>query len=146
GANLLYVTESGRTTADTVTLTATAISSNALPAPLTYRATGGSFGGGFFLITGAGNDTVFIRGTAAGSAPLVYTGAGDDDVYVTGPAGTLDTLAGGLVLDAGPGANSLLVSAVGSAAADTVTLTASSVSGTAVPFALNYLASGGGTF
>src|SRR5262249_42447608 len=112
GANLLYTTEAGRTAPDTLTLTASTIAS-AAAATLTYRATGGSFAAGFFLIAGAGGDTVFIQGTAAGSAPLVYTGPGDDAVYVTSAAGTLDLLAGDLVVDEGPGANSLNVSEAG---------------------------------
>jgi hypothetical protein len=94
---------------------------------------------------GAGNDIVFVRSTAAGTTTQVNAGGGDDTLLVSSVPGTLDTFAGKLTLDAGPGTNALYVISTGRSAADSVVLTDSFVGSGVVPFLVNYRA-GGGTF
>jgi hypothetical protein len=92
---------------------------------------------------GAGADTFIVHGTAAGTAVQVNGGAGDDTFVVTSAADRLDTFAGPLAVDGGAGSNELFVTEIGSSIADTVTVTATALSGTAVPWHIDYTATGG---
>jgi hypothetical protein len=90
-----------------------------------------------------GDDTLFVTGTAAGTAVHVLGGAGDDTIVVTSAAGTLNTFASPLAVDGGAGANQLQVTEINSSVADTVTVTATALSGTTVPWHVDYTATDG---
>src|SRR5438105_3746801 len=111
GSNLLAVSEGGSTAGDAVTVSASSIISSVVGFTVNYSATG-TFGGGVFLLTGSGNDTVNVQGTVAGLTSIT-TGAGDDFVNVGSAAGRLDTLAGALSVAEGGGVNALAVSDAG---------------------------------
>jgi hypothetical protein len=110
---------------------------------LNYKATGGTFGRGIFLLTGAGADTVYVQGTLAGGVTFVLTGGGDDTIAVTSAANTLDGFAGLLVLDAGAGANLLFVSEAGRAVGDMIGVASTSIASTGTGFAMTYISTGG---
>ncbi len=148
GTNNLTVDFSSETAADVVYLTATAIHANGLGAGnVYYRATGGNFGGAVTLSLGSGGNRVFLQGTQAGAPTLVQTGSGDDTVVVSSdpnPAlGQLNTFAAPLTLDAGAGANLLLVSEAAKATSDTVWVTDHGVAFDGEQFTLFFRATGG---
>src|SRR5262249_27784455 len=103
GPNQLYVTEQGRAAGDQVALTPPSMSSAVVPFTLNYYASGGTYDRAVLLVTGAGNDTLYVLGIAFET--LLFTTDGNDAVNVSSTAGTLDTLGALLVLDAGTGAN-----------------------------------------
>jgi hypothetical protein len=148
GANVLIVSEAGSTVADGVVLTTNAIgSSQRTFAQITYAASGGTFSN-VVLRTGGGNDVINVQGTAANVAlTSVDSGSGNDTLIVSSTsdaAGVLTGIRGPLAIDAGPGANVLIVSEAGSAVADGVVLTANAISSSRGTFAqINYAASGG---
>ena len=61
------------------------------------------------LHLGAGADTATVRSTAAATITSLLLGDGADSVIVSGVDGTVNSLAGTLILDGGAGANTLLV-------------------------------------
>src|SRR5439155_1689298 len=61
GSNLLYVNGVGQTANDTAVVTFNALFAASMPAPVVYTATGGTFGQGVILVTGSGNDSVFVQ-------------------------------------------------------------------------------------
>jgi hypothetical protein len=139
----LNVSEAQATAPDTVTVTDHSLVSTGVGFTVNYQTVNGSFAA-VNLTTGEVGDTVFVQGTAAGTATAVNTGAGDDTVYVSsavGGAGDLSGLKGPLAVDGGPGSNFLTVSEAGAAGADTVTVTDHSVSGPG--FSVAYRATGG---
>ena len=147
GSNTLNVSESGSSTADTVLVTNSQISSTVVPFTINYQATGGTFAGGINLSTGSAADTVNVQSTLTGGTTSINTGGGNDTVNVSSNAptdtGNLAGLAGTLSINAGAGSNTLNVSESGSSTADTVLVTNSQISSTVVPFTINYQATGG---
>ena len=127
GNSLLYVTEAGSTTPDTVYLTASAVISGlGTFAPISYTtAAGGTFGNGVFLVLGSGGNFLQVYSTAAGDIYGLYTGAGNDTIAVTSPTSTLNTMAGPFAIEAGSGSNLLYVSDAGDATPDSVFMGAS---------------------
>lgn len=129
-----------------LSLTHDTVRGNAMSGGISYRATGGSFGDGVTLHLGDDNDTVFVQGTLRDAPTLVQTGGGDDTILVSSDPdlsrGSMHTLAAPLTIDAGTGANRLVVSAaVGPA--DRYWLNAHGVAGTTVPFRVFFSATGG---
>jgi uncharacterized delta-60 repeat protein len=143
GTDLLYVSEAGSTSPDTMSLNSSYVSTTS-GLFMTYTATGGNFGAGVFLVTGSANNNVRVLGTAAGSINGIELGDGNNTVVVTSQTGTLDTMAGKIGVQGGTGNNLLYVSDAGSTRPDQLF-----VSGVAVQsagFFLSYAASPGGTF
>jgi hypothetical protein len=120
-------------------------------APISYLASGGTFGGGVNLYTGAGDDFVNVQSTLAGTPTAVNTGAGDDTIVVSSSTdasgngnGVLSLVQGPLTIDGGGGTNQLIVSDAASASADAVTFTDHSITSDVGEFApISYQASGG---
>ncbi len=105
------------TLANSGTLTATTLTGLGLGGTFTY--------GGFETVTlglGSGNDSLSIRSSAAGAVTTVRTGNGVDTIDVSSDApanaGTLDLLAGHLVLDGQAGADVLNLSDAGDTVAN----------------------------
>ncbi|MBH5399906.1 LEPR-XLL domain-containing protein, partial [Bradyrhizobium sp. CNPSo 4010] len=67
---------------------------------------------------GATADSVNVRSTTAGMTTTVNLGGGNDSVVVSGLDGTLNAIAGALVLDGGTGTNTLTVDDHGDTAAN----------------------------
>jgi len=150
GSNRLEVSEAAATTGDTFFMTNSLIYSNAVGGfkVISYQATGGTFGGGVSLYTGQGDDIVNVQSTRADATTYVNTGGGNDFVLVSSnPSGngTLAGINGPLAIDEGTGTNRLEVSEAAATTADTVSMTASLISSTAVgSFApISYQATGG---
>jgi hypothetical protein len=144
GSNELVINESGRTAPDTVVLTDSWIGGEVVPFLVSYTATGGSFGRGVLFSTGSGDNLVSVWSTAAGAPLTVRGGAGADSFYVgAADEGLPDAFAGPLTIDGGGGANLLAVSTIHSTTAVAFTLTGSTLTGTSLPFALSYTATGG---
>jgi hypothetical protein len=145
GSNSLTVTQANLTAPDNITLTSSSISDSLAHFLINYQATGGSFGGGVTFQGGSGNNVVNVQSTLAGATTTVRTGASADTIIVSSnlsaAAGVLSGLAGPLMIDAGGGANTLIVSEAASTKADSVIMTASTITG--VSFALTYQATGG---
>jgi Ca2+-binding RTX toxin-like protein len=139
GVNRLTVDETPPAAVNNVvTLRSASVAGTLLPNGVTYQATGGTFGGGITLKTGAGKDTVNVRDTLPGVVTAVNTSGGDDSVNVSSDApangGTLDGIRGTLSIDEGPGANTLNVSDRGATAGNAhVAIGAGTVSGLAGP-------------
>jgi hypothetical protein len=74
---------------------------------------------------------------------VVNTGAGNDQIVVGSASATLNTFAGPLGLDAGPGANSLVVNDSGDAFTNVLNVAAGVIYSTVEPFVLYEAASGG---
>jgi hypothetical protein len=147
GSNQLNVDLSTVTAAQTVYVTSQGVSSTALGAPLTYQDTGGTFSKGLNVTTGAGNDTVVVQSTAAGTPTVVNTGAGNDTIDVASTtnlaASVLSGLAGPLTIDAGPGANTLTVSDAGSTSTNAYFITGSAIGPSDSPNAIWFKSTGG---
>jgi hypothetical protein len=154
GSNQLAVSDAGEDAWEAVAVTGTTVILNIalrpgeerrslLDFPISYTATGGTFGQGVYVKTSDGNASVLVEGTAAGAPTFVATGTGNDALTVQSPAGPLSTLAGPLFLDAAAGSNSLFVSEAGSATADTVIVTSSAISSSVLGFTIAYQAAGG---
>ena len=146
GTNGLVVSEAASTTADTVKVTSSTISSAVVPFSVTYQATGGTFNNGVLLLTGSAADHVNIESTAANAPFYAFTGAGNDVIVVSSIAdgsGVLSGIAGAVFVDAGSGANSLGVSDQGNAAGSTVNVYSSSIVSSAAPASISYQATGG---
>jgi hypothetical protein len=143
GTNLLYVSEAGNTSPDTMSLNSTYISTTS-GLFMTFTAPGGNFGAGVFLVTGSANNNVRIFGTAAGSINGIELGNGNNTVVVTSAAGTLDTMAGKIGVQGGTGTNLLYVSDAGSTRPDQLFVSGVAVQGAGL--FLSYAASPGGTF
>ena len=165
GANTLNVSDAGDATANTGTLTATALTGLGMTGGITYgtvETLNIALGSGAdqFTIqsthsnttnvhTGAGADTVDIR-TIAG-VTTVNAGDSDDTLNVSSDApahlGNLDGIAATLTMDAGAGANTLVVSDYAGATANAnVGVTANQITGFAGPsdnVAINYAATSG---
>jgi hypothetical protein len=117
GSNTLNVSESGISTADTVLLTSSQISSFVIPFSVNYSATGGSFGGGVYLTTGSGNDIINVQSTLSSATTTVNAGGGNDQINVlsTGASSTVNLFgdAGANTFDlGGPHAGSGILSAI----------------------------------
>jgi uncharacterized delta-60 repeat protein len=145
GSNLLYVSEAGSSTADTLSLSATCVQSTAGFA-LSYTATGGTFGRGVFLVTGSANNTVRIYGTAAGSVNGINLGNGDNTVVITSPTATLSTMAGRTGVQGGSGNNLLYISDAGSTRPDNFFISGVSVQDPSTGFFVSYATGPGGSF
>jgi hypothetical protein len=152
GSSGLIVSEGGNANPDQVVLTAVSLTSGLSTfAPINYVASGGSFGGGIALYTGAGDDFVNVQSTRAGTATAVFTGVGNDTIVVSSSTdatgngnGVLSLLQGPLTIDAGGGANQFIVSDVANASADAVTFTDHSITSDGGEFApITYQATGG---
>jgi hypothetical protein len=144
GANQLYVSESGQTAADTVTLADGWLASSAAPSLVHYTATGGTFSRGVVFVSGSGNNTVSVPSLTALGPTLAFGGAGNDTFLVTlpAPAGPAAIPPGTLTIDGGGGSNQLSLTE-STTAADTLYLTGNAVVSTASGFALSYAATGG---
>ncbi len=81
GTNLLLVSEAASTTADTVSITSSAINFAAETFTLTYQATNGSFSG-IQVASGTGNSTLTVQSQPAGTALSVYGNGGSDTFQV----------------------------------------------------------------
>jgi autotransporter-associated beta strand protein len=140
GVNTLTLNEAGSSTADTVTVTATSVSSTVAGSVHYASIQQLTFDGG-----NAGN-TFLVQGSAAGTPVTLNTGNGNDVVYVSSSVGNFGTLAGllgALTVNAGGGSNTLVVSEAGRSSADTVLVTSSSLSSTVGSrFTINYTATG----
>jgi hypothetical protein len=147
GTNSLALDFSALTGGDTVFITKDTVTSVGLPGPIHYTATGGTFGGGLTVTTGAGNDIVYVQSTALNTPTLVQTGAGDDSVIVSSDPGlrngVLNGLAGRLTIDAGPGKNSLVLSDAAQGVGNQVWVTDHAIAGVQVPFSVSFKATGG---
>jgi len=133
-ANLLHVSDAGDADADTdVRIDAGSVRGLA-PADITYRATGGSFGGGIEVRGGSGGNTFTVTGVSPDAVTALHAGAGAatrDSVAVQLTGGTgllvahgqagddvLDAAASmiGVVLDGGAGGDEV----TGGSGADTL--------------------------
>ena len=128
GFDVVTFDDTGDTAANTGTLAATTLSGLGLGGTLTY--------GTFELVTlalGSGGDALRIHSTAGGALTTVRTGAGIDTIDISSDApanaGTLNLLAGHLVLDGQAGDDTLNASDAGDTAPNTGTLTATSLTG-----------------
>jgi hypothetical protein len=114
GSNTLVSDLSSLPQNNTVTVTKAGIGDTAALLALYYQATGGTFGGGVIVKTGAGNDLVDVKSTLAGAPTSVYTGAGNDVLMAgssTNPTqSVLAGIASPVILDGGAGANSVTAS------------------------------------
>jgi hypothetical protein len=125
--------------ADTLTITATAVIRNGISVGYT----------GLESVTvdaGDGDDIINVQGTASTTPVIVLGGLGNDTFIVSSNisgAGDLSQLRSPLAIDAGAGSNVLYVSEATSAVGDNVSVSASQLHGTAVPFTINYTATGG---
>jgi hypothetical protein len=146
GINTLIVSEAGFDGSEALTVTGSAVVSTAQNFAILFGATGGTFGGGVRVQTGAGADTVQVRGTAANAPLSVFTGGGDDAIQVYAAASTGSTLQSTVGIDAGPGTNSLFVSEADYIGGDSLALLPGTVRSTGLGFAISYGATGGGTF
>jgi hypothetical protein len=151
GSNGLVVNDMGSSAADTATITGATVtvSRAALTVTVNYTAAGGSLD--LYVATGAGNDLVNVRGTAANATTIVTTGAGNDGVMVgsaSDATGVIDNLLGLLFLDLGGGVNGLVINDMGGTTTDGVVLTATSVrlGKMSSLFAVSYAATGGTLF
>jgi hypothetical protein len=77
-----------------------------LGVPIVYLATGGTFGQGVFVQTGAATDLVSVMSALPGVTTAILTGPGNDTVNVSVPS---DVGYNGLALNGGPGIDSLNV-------------------------------------
>jgi hypothetical protein len=133
GLTGLVVNDMGSTVNDAVTVNgaqltvAKAVGPGAQTFTLNYAASGTLV---LNVQTGAGNDAVNVRGTAANATTVVGTGAGDDGVIVGSTSdigGVVDNLLGPLSVDLGGGTNGLVVNDMGSTTTDGVVLTGTSI-------------------
>jgi len=146
GSNTLFVSESGSSVADTLSLSATGVQSTATGFSLSYEALGGNFGGGVYLVTGSAANTVRIYSTSAGSNNGIELGNGNNTVVVSSPTQTLDTMAGPIGIQGGTGDNLLYLSEAGSTVADSLYVSGVSVQSKITGLFVSYAASPGGTF
>jgi filamentous hemagglutinin len=146
GSNLLAVSDYGGTTSDNVGVTESAIYSFSKPFTILYGATDGDLSGGIFLYTGSGNDTVSVQGTAAHAGTQIFTGAGNDTISIGSSTGFLNHLFGPVAIDAGPGANTLIVNEFGETFGDTLQVTANAVLSAGNPDGAIYFGASGGSF
>ena len=136
-ANRLIVDDSGSTSPETATITASSLTglSNGT-AEIDYSATDGNF------TDGANNDGILIKGDSAsgtydiqstqkGSTTKVVAGSGNNTFLVTSVTGSLTSgIAGLLAIDAGSGtANRLTVDDSGSSAPESAVITATGITG-----------------
>src|SRR5207248_353974 len=105
----------------------------------------GTFAPQATFLTGASSDYLAVGDfNADGALDLAVANINGTTVGILlGQAGNLNGLQGSLNIDAGPGSNTLHVSEAGSSAPDTVTVTSSQIVDSAVPFTVNYQATGG---
>src|SRR5262249_14440852 len=108
-----------------------------------YTASGGTFRRGVALATGAANDVVAVLSATARAPLVLFTEDGDD--VITLQAATADgfTLADDVVLDAGAGKNSLMVTEEGGLVADSMALSGGTLSSAAGGFTVLFAAVGG---
>ncbi len=148
GANTLNVSDSGDADADpAVVVTSTAITGIA-PVTVNYFPSTGA-GGTLNVFTSAGADVINVQSTLAGATTVVNGGGAGDTINVSSNApantGTLDNIAGTLMLDGGAGVNVLVVSDSGDPDADTaVVLTNTTLTGLA-PATIQFLGGSGFT-
>jgi Ca2+-binding RTX toxin-like protein len=113
GANTAFFTVDGapHVMLETIHLTnQTVTAERLLPDGIVFTATGGSFGGGIWLDTGAAHDTVYVLNTLPNVKTLVTTGAGADTIVLSSNPqgkGNLATIEGPIEVDAGSGGNYL---------------------------------------
>jgi hypothetical protein len=142
GVNQLVVSDAGDPQGGFDALTPNEVLGAVAPNGIYFTATGGSFAGGVYLLTGSGDDLVYVVGTPGGATTTLLTGAGNDVIAVTAQNGTLAAALGGpLIIDAGPGANVLSVSEPNNVG-DSITVTPNSITGSS-GFAIYYTATGG---
>jgi trimeric autotransporter adhesin len=96
GNDVLHLDGTGDTAGVTGTVGATEIAGFGLAATVGYAGIAD-----LILALGAGNDVVRVDGTAAGTDTWINTGAGADRVEVGSPRGTVNDVAGLLILDGG---------------------------------------------
>ncbi len=146
GTDSLTLRDIGDSSDDILTLTATSLGAGAFD---TFFGGGGSATHtGVESITvnaGSGDSNISILATSASTSTTLDAGGGDDIVQVssngTGASGDLDGLLGALTILGGAGANALLVSDADAPAANSATLTATTIAGLA-PVSLSYTATG----
>jgi len=132
-SNTLNVSDQSAAAADAATITNAAITGMA-PVTINYSATG-DFGGGINVTAtdAAPGDTLNVQSTLAGGTTTVNGGAGDDVFNVSSDApvnaGTLNNLAGPLVLNGDGGTNTLFLSDAGDLADNIGTLTSTTLTG-----------------
>jgi hypothetical protein len=147
GTNSVALDLSGARGPDTITITATGVTSSLLGARIALAATGGTLAGGLSVTGGNLGDTVIVESTPAGAQTTIHTGAGSDTFLVSSDpklAGSvLSGLGGAVVIDAGAGANRLQVSEAGEQPADKLWISNRDITGTTIPFDVHYLATGG---
>ncbi len=146
GSNMLYVSEAGSSTPDSLSLSATGIQSTAANFAVSYVAPGGTFGHGVYLVTGNGNNNVRIYSTAAGSTNGIELGNGNNNVVVSSPTQTLSTMAGPIGVQGGTGVNQLYVSEAGSTVPDSIFVSGVSVQSPTLGYFISYTAAPGGSF
>jgi Ca2+-binding RTX toxin-like protein len=114
GVNKLKVDESANAGGDVVTLTSSSVVGNLLANGITYVSTGGNFEGGVSLTGTLVGDTINVQSTLPNVTTLVSGNAGNDLITVCSTApllgGDLGSIEGTLAVDAGTGANTLVLS------------------------------------
>lgn len=111
GVNQIVFDESGSVLAETMFFGQMQFHSTLIPA-VDFIATGGTYKGGVTVKGGQFGDTLFAAGTLTGVTTNVLSGAGNDTINIGGAnasSGSLDAIGGPLVVDAGAGANQLVL-------------------------------------
>ena len=135
GTDTVAVDDTGDTTGNTGTLTATQLTGLGMTVGITYAAVEQLNVG-----LGSGNDTFNIQ--TIGNAVSVSTGAGDDTINVGSQAplvgGLMDGIQAALVIDGGLGTDTVVVDDTGDITANTGTLTATQLTGLGMTVGITY--------
>jgi hypothetical protein len=149
GVNKITFDESASELADTILFGQTQFYSKLVPA-VTFTATGGTYKGGVIVKGGQFADNITLPGTLVGVTTSILSGAGSDIINIGGvnaSSGSLDAIRGPINIDAGFGANQLLLVDVNDTNGNAnVAITASQVlklAGTADNMSISYAANGG---
>jgi hypothetical protein len=146
GTDTLVLDERSLTSGDQIAVAPGILYSAVRPFTVYYGASGG---GGFSqvdVLLGAGDDNVYLYGSTAGTTTAIGGGSGNDNFFVSAPDGTLSGFAGGLYLDAGSGADSVIISEAASTAGDTLVVGAGGLYSLVHPFSIALVATQGGSF
>ncbi|NJL47229.1 MAG: hypothetical protein HC929_06680 [Leptolyngbyaceae cyanobacterium SM2_5_2] len=169
GSNRLSLDDSGDTTANTGSLTATTITGLGLAAGITYAnvstlelelgsgsdafTVASTHPGQTTLNAGAGDDAVTVESTTG--TTVVNTGSGSDTITVGNPSGVVSQVDGLLILDAGGENDQIILNNSGDIANNSGTLTSTAITGLGMAQGIQYsnaesleltLGSGGDSF
>ena len=137
GSDSLLVDDSGDTTANTGTLSATMLTGLGLGAGFTYGTVETLTVNLGFAAIGVSNNQLGVNSTTAGTTTTINGGAGNDLITV-GSGGNVNAIAGALTVHGNAGPDILTVDDSGDTTANTGTLTATTLSGLGLGAPLTY--------